>query len=270
MNFTYLGRIWSAQRLRLVIVAVALAAWGFLMPVIWNEFGRQFEQLMNSGLVPPEFRQFTQFGGGDITRLTGMISIGFIHPLAVLLMAVFSVGFTVAAVAGERQRGTLEVLLARPISRQTLYRTLLVAALIFLGIAVLALLLGVLLGLALWNLTDEVQLANMPALWANGVLLQLAFAAIALAASVSFDRLTPALGITLVVLLTAYFFQVLGSLWPDAQFLQPYSLFYYLQPQQILEGRLDPFHFVVLGTVTAIAIVYALVLFPRRDLAAPS
>jgi ABC-2 type transport system permease protein len=270
MNVTYLARIWRSQLVRLVIVALALVGWGFLMPVIWDQFGRSFEQLMNSGLIPAEFRQFTQFGGGDITKLSGMIAIGFIHPLAVLLMAVFSVGFTVAAVAGERQRGTLEVLLARPISRRTMYTTLLVAALLFIGLLVLALLGGVLFGLTLWNLLDRVQVGNMPILWLNGVLLQMTFASIALAASVSFDRLTPALGVTLAVLLSAYFFQVLGSLWPDAQFLQPYSLFYYLQPQQILEGHVDLFHLVLLGAVAVAAIAYALVVFPRRDLAAPS
>ncbi|HEV8516769.1 MAG TPA: ABC transporter permease subunit [Candidatus Limnocylindrales bacterium] len=270
MNHVYFRRILAAQRLRLAIVMLALAAWGSLMPVIWSEFGRQFEQLMDSGLVPDQFRQMTQFGGGDITRLAGMIAIGFIHPIAVILLAVFTVGFTVASVAGERQRGTLEVLLARPISRRTLYGTLFLASLVFVGLAILALLSGTLVGAALWNLLDELQTPNLPALWLNGVLLHLAFASIALGASVTFDRLTPALAVTLAVLLMSYFFQVLGSLWPDADFLQPYSLFHYLQPQKILEGKLDPFHLVLLSTVIVAGVIYALIVFPRRDLAAPT
>lgn len=270
MNLTVFRRTLRAQRLKLVVVAIALAAWGVLMPVIWNEFGRQFQQLLESNLVPREFQQFTRFGGGDITRLSGMIAVGFIHPIAVILLAVFTVGFTVAAVAGERQRGTLEVLLARPISRRSLYVTLLIAALVFVGLAVLAMLAGAVLGVALLGVEDQIRTANLPALWVNGVLLHMTFATIALAASVSFDRLTPALGITLAVLLLSYFFQVLGSLWPDADFLQPYSLFHYLQPQEILEGNLDPFHFALLAVVSVLAIGYALIVFPRRDVAAPS
>ena len=270
MNLTLFRRTLRAQRLKLVVVAAALAAWGVLMPIIWNEFGRQFQQLMQLKLIPKEFEQFTRFGGGDITKLSGMIAVGFIHPIAVILLAVFTVGFTVASVAGERQRGTLEVLLARPISRRSLYVTLLVAALVFVGVAILALLAGASLGVGALGLGSEIRTSNMPALWLNGVLLHMAFATIALAASVSFDRLTPALGITLAILLVSYFFQVLGSLWPDADFLEPYSLFHYLQPQQILEGTLDPIHFALLAAVSVAAVAYALVVFPRRDIAAPS
>ena len=93
------------------IVAIALVAVGSLLPIIYDAFGEQFEELMDSGAHP---EQFTQFGGGDIFSLTGSVALGFIHPFAVGLNLVFAVGFAAAAIAGERQRGTLEVLLARP------------------------------------------------------------------------------------------------------------------------------------------------------------
>ena len=61
----------------------------------------------------------------------------------------------------------------------------------------------------------------MPLVWLNGFLLFGAFVAIGLAASVSFDRLTPALGITAGLVVVMYFLEVLGTLWPDAEVLQP-------------------------------------------------
>ena len=96
------------------------------------------------------------------------------------------------------------------------------------------------------------------------------FAAIGLAASVSFDRLPPALGVTLGFVVLMYFLDVLGSLWPAAQWLQPYSLFHYLKPKAILTGSAAPLDDAVLAAVIAVAIVWALQVFPRRDLAAPS
>jgi hypothetical protein len=95
-------------------------------------------------------------------------------------------------------------------------------------------------------------------------------AAIALAASVSFDRLTPALGVTLAIVIVSYFLYVLGSLWPDAAGLEPYSLFNYLASRDILNGTVDLGGLALLALVGAIAIGVALVVFPRRDLAAPS
>ena len=95
-------------------------------------------------------------------------------------------------------------------------------------------------------------------------------AAIALAASVSFDRLPPALGVTLGIVIAMYVLEVLGSLWPAAEVLQPYSLFHYLKAKAILTGSVTPFDVIVLAGVILMAIVWALVVFPRRDLAAPS
>jgi len=98
----------------------------------------------------------------------------------------------------------------------------------------------------------------------------MAFAAVALAASVSSDRLTPALGVALAFVLVSYFLEALGSLWPDAAFLQDYSLFHYLDARGVLSGLADARYFAILAAVIVAAVAYALVMFPRRDLAAPS
>jgi ABC-2 type transport system permease protein len=267
VNLAYLGHLWRANRLRLLVVSVALLVWGTILPIIFDSFGEQFRDLMDSGIIPP---QFAQFGGGDIFSLTGSVALGFIHPLAVGLCLVFAVGFPGAAIAGERQRGTLEVLLARPISRRRTYATAAVAAAIFVAVIVAALTLGALLGSAITGRVDELGASNLPILWLNGSLLFWAFAAVALAASVSFDRLTPALGAALAFVLVSYFFEALGSLWPDAAFLRDYSLFHYLDARAALTGLPDARDFAILAAVIAVAVGYALVVFPRRDLAAPS
>ena len=94
--------------------------------------------------------------------------------------------------------------------------------------------------------------------------------ALSLAASVSFDRLTPALGVSLAFVLLQYFMNALGELWPDAAFLQPFSVFSYLDARAAMAGLPDPRDFLILAAVIAVAVGYALVVFPRRDLAAPS
>lgn len=267
INGALLRRTWRAQRLRMILVAAALAAWGFLMPVIYATFGSELRQFVESN---PLFERFSQFGDADLFSLPGSIALGFVHPIAVALLAVFAVGFAAAAVAGERQRGTLEVLLARPVARHALYATLLTAALAFLGIAILALIAGAVAGAAAFGVSDELRAGNLPALWLNGWLLFAAFAGIGLAASVSFDRLAPAVGVTLAIVLISYFLDILGSLWPDARPLQPFSLFHYLRPRTVLEGGLQVSDAGVLAVVLGLAIAYALAVFPRRDLAAPS
>ncbi|MBA2254687.1 MAG: ABC transporter permease subunit, partial [Chloroflexi bacterium] len=194
MSLPLLAHTWRSQRAKLVIVMVGLAIWGFLMPIIYATVGKDLEGLISSN---PLFRQMSQFGGADVFSLGGAIALGFVHPIAVALIGVFAVGMGTAAIAGERQRGTLEVLLARPVSRRGLYLTLLVAVGLFIALAVVALLAGSLLGAISQDVVSEIDLGRMPVLFVNGWLLWFAIAALSLAASVSFDRLAPALGVAL-------------------------------------------------------------------------
>jgi ABC-2 type transport system permease protein len=267
MSRVLFGHLWRSQRTKLLIVCIAMAAWNVFLPVIYQSFGQQMKALIDSGVIP---KQFTNFGGGDVFSLAGSIALGYVHPIAIILVSIFAIGFATSAIAGERQRGTLEVLLARPVSRRTVYVTELAAVLLFIGLVLASASIGTVIGSAAAGILDELAVDRLPMLWLNGMLLWGTFAAIGLAASASFDRLTPALGITLAIVIVSYFLEILGSLWPDAQGLQKYSLFHYLASRDILSGTVDPFGPALLAVVGAVAIGVALAVFPRRDLAAPS
>jgi ABC-2 type transport system permease protein len=267
MSRTLFAHTWRSQRTKLLIVCVAIAAWSTFLPVIYQSFGAQMRALVDSGVIP---KQLTNFGGGDVFSLGGAVALGYVHPISIILLSVFAIGFTTSAVAGERQRGTLEVLLARPLSRRQVYATLLAAVLLFVGLVLAAASVGTIIGSAVVGVLGELAVERLPMLWLNGMLLWGSLAAIGLAASVSFDRLTPALGITMAIVVVSYFLDILGSLWPDAAGIQPYSLFHYLTARDILSGTVAIGGFGLLAAVGAVAIALALVVFPRRDLAAPS
>ena len=102
------------QRIRLLVVVVAGLAWGAIMPIVYDAFDDAVRDLANSGAIP---EQMLNLGSGSLFNLPGTITIGLQHPLAIAMIGIFAVGAASTAVAGERARGTLEVLLARPISR---------------------------------------------------------------------------------------------------------------------------------------------------------
>jgi ABC-2 type transport system permease protein len=255
------------NRVRLAAIVVASVGWGMLMPVIYVNFSDAIKELANSGAFPKEL---LNFGSGSLFTLPGALTLGLQHPISIAFVAVFAVGSTVSAIAGEREGGTLEVLLSRPISRRMLYVTVAAASVTLLAIVLLALLGGQLLGVAIQGVGDEIDLGQMPLVFLNGVMLWAAFAAFGLAASVTFDRHAPALGLTMAYLLINYFLEILGSLWRDVDWSQEYSLFHRFNPGEILTGKVDPLDFLILAIAILIPVAYALFVFPRRDLAAPS
>jgi ABC-2 type transport system permease protein len=272
MDRVLFGRTVAAQRTKVIVIALGLAIWGVFMPLIYaqviaTEIGEQVKALVESGVFP---EQLTQFGGGNIFTLPGSIALGAIHPIAVALSCVLSVGFGALAVAGERQRGTLEVVLARPVSRRSAYGTLFVAMVVFVGLVSAAGIVGSVASSSVFGVLDELDVGNAPMLWLNVTLLYVALGSIAMAASVSFDRLGPALGIALGFTVISYFLEVLGSLWSDAEVLQPLSVFHYVDPQAVLSGQAEPSELLVLAVVALAGVVWSLIVFPRRDLAAPS
>src|SRR4051812_35619322 len=114
MNATLFGHTIGSQRVRLIACGLGLLAWGAVLPLVYSSFGRQLGETLKSN---PFLSQFANFGGADVISLSGSIALGFIHPFTLLLMSIIAVGLPVTAIAGERQRGTLEVVLSRPLSR---------------------------------------------------------------------------------------------------------------------------------------------------------
>lgn len=255
------------QRVRALILMAATFAWGWLMVFIFTTFSPAMRQLARAN---PMFEQFSQFGSGNLFTLPGSITLGFQHPLLIAMMAVIAVGASAVAVAGERQSGTLELLLARPLSRTGVVMSMLVALLTLVALLLVASMLGTIVGIRVHDLVGDVDLARMPLVYVNGLLLWGAFTTFGLAASVTFDRPGPALGLSLGYLIVNYFVEVLGSLWSAASWTQQYSLFHRFQASKILTATAEPIDFVVLGVALVVPIVYALLVFPRRDLAAPS
>src|SRR3954470_18553208 len=139
---------WRSHRLRVLVLTLALGVWGFLMPVIYATFGVQMEAILKSGIIPAAFLRLL---GADPFSLSGAVALGSIHPVALGLQLAYPVGFAAVAIAGERQRGTLEVLLSRPVSRRGVFATLLLAIGLFAVTTTVATLAGTVLGASVYG-----------------------------------------------------------------------------------------------------------------------
>jgi ABC-2 type transport system permease protein len=265
-----LRRALVAGRWRVLAVATGLATWGFMLSVAYATYGAEIRRIVEAGYFGDLLDVLTAIGGGSIFTLGGSVALSFVHPVSIALIAVVAIGHPIAALAGERQRGTLEVLLTRPISRRRVYGTALVATDLSVIAVLAANLGGVIAGAIVFDVADELRLDRLLLVWASAVLLYTTVAALALAASATFDWIAPALGLVVALAIASYAVELLGALWPEMARWRPWSIFHYFRPAEIMAGVASPGDAVVLAGISVAAVAYALWIFPRRDLAAPS
>jgi ABC-2 type transport system permease protein len=146
MTWTLCRKLLRDLRLTLIAVAILLC----LFQVLWARVTERVLGKLNpffaalagmGGMTTKDIEAMVFDGPGKIVRtiLGGdrvqldtamdMLSIGYVHPLMQMLFCVWAVGRAAGAVAGEIDRGTMELLLAQPLARSRLiYSHLLVDA----------------------------------------------------------------------------------------------------------------------------------------------
>jgi ABC-2 type transport system permease protein len=88
-----------------IVASIDTGSFATIVDKLWDNYGR---------LSPVPFSQLMTY--------TGRIAIGYDEPMVVFCVAIFAIARGSAAVSGELSRGTMEMLLAQPISRlQALY-----------------------------------------------------------------------------------------------------------------------------------------------------
>ena len=261
MNANYFFHLWRRNWIKVAAVTCGCLLWGFLMPVVDKSLISTVQ-----GALPPSL---ANFGSGTLNTFPGVITLMFEHPFLIALVSTVALAITIPALAGQRQRGTLEMLLARPIRRSTLVATVALAVASMLLLVLFAVVVGILAGSSVEGLSDQVPGRELLIVWLWSALLYGAFASFALAASATSNRNGPAVSWTLGFLIANYFFEVLGGFWDQAKAWQPYSLFHHFQAADILAGRLSASDLIVLSLAIVIPLAYAFYIFPRRDLPAP-
>jgi ABC-2 type transport system permease protein len=306
MNVALVCKLLRDLSLPLAVVALLLAGfqclWAKITQRITEEILPQITQRLPLEFLidvlfqgPGQIIQ-TLIGGETIqlTQALDVLSIGYVHPLTQAIICIWAVGRAAGAVAGEIDRGTMELLLAQPLARYRVIGSHLGVDLLTIPALCLSLWAGNWLGLWLFGRIEpgapvdvrEVRIdptALAPGLW-NTAALMFAISGYTMWLSARGRFRGRVLGAAVLVTLLQFLVNVVGQLWEAAAPLRPATVFYYYQPQQIIlrqQWSVDlgkvwdlgrPLAVNVLGVLSAVGVLgYGLALwtFCRRDLPAP-
>jgi ABC-2 type transport system permease protein len=226
----------------------------------------------------------TLIGGAGIRvdRALDLMSVGFVHPTLQTILCIWAVGRSSGAIAGEIDRGTMELLLAQPMARWRVVLAHFLVDCVTIPALCLSMWLGVLY--STWRLgrVEEAVVATqqidpwafLPALLAVAALL-FAVSGYSIWLSSCGRFRWRVMGAAVIVTLVQFLVNVIAQLWSPLRAVSPFTVFQYYQPQQII---LDPHWFAaitnwrnlgVLSGVGATGYLLALWTFCRRDLPAP-
>jgi len=245
--------------------------------------------------------------GGErvvLDRAMDLLSVGYVHPVMQFVFCIWAVGRASGAIAGEIDRGTMELLLAQPLARSRLILAHFLVDCVTIPCLCLALFAGNLVGA--WSIhpiqvppppkhvkvpfplpgNDDPELRERLEINAvrfvralpvvGGLVFGLCGLTMWLSAMGRFRWRV--MGVAVTVVLLMFLVNVLGQMWGPASWLRPLSIFYYYQPQQVVPeggswnvpvaGVPVPMLLVLYG-VGVTGYLSALVTLVRRDIPAP-
>jgi ABC-2 type transport system permease protein len=205
------------------------------------------------------------FAGGelDITSPAGYLNSQIFALLAPILFLIFAIGAGSAAVAGEEERGMLDLILAQPLRRRdyVIQRFLALAALV--AALVLVLLLTVALGS--WAVDLEIGFGKLLAASSSVGLLALLFGSVALAAGAIRPGRAPAIAAAAGLAVVAWLLDGLGKAVDFLDSLRPLSPYYQAIGRNPLREGAQWDGWIILVAVCALLAAAAVVGFERRD-----
>jgi len=200
----------------------------------------------------------------DLTSPEGFLNSQIFFLMLPLMFLAFAVAQGSGAIAGEEEKGTLDMLMSNPIDRWRVVIEKFGAMIV----TVLALAVVTWLGLAVGAVavSMEISYVKMAEATLAAALLGIAFGGFALALGSATGRRAMSIGVAGGVGAASYFLNALAPAVDGLELLRWLSPFYYYSSADPITNGLHLGHAGVLVALTAVLLAIAVVTFNRRDL----
>jgi ABC-type transport system involved in multi-copper enzyme maturation permease subunit len=238
---------------------------GFVMPKFQSQLSMQIMGM-------PFFRDLVSaMLGSDVSGGIGpemFAAIAWVHPVVLALVWGHAMVLAVRLPAGEVESGTIDILVALPVSRWQVFGVSSFVALVGSVALVTSALFGNVIGAMLGGNAFGIPFERYVPVAVNLLAMTVAVGSFASLASAFSSRRGRALSVALLVVLVSFLVNYLARFWEPAHTIAWLSVLQYHQPVRVLQSGAWPWlDIVVLVGATAGLWVAAGLVFARRDLA---
>lgn len=267
MNLNILKRSIADKRLSILVYAIGVAAYAVMVLAIWpslRENVSTLNQLWES--YPEGIRK--AFGGENFTFATfdGFLSVEYFNQMWVIVMTAFSISIATGAIALEIEKGTMELLLAQPVSR----RSLLLTRHFFFELGLLFLIGATLVPIAIGSplVGGDIDYLGLLALVVPSFLFFTAIGSVTFFFSVLFNNRGTAIFVSLGIIIISYALDILAKINDTISKVHFLSIFYYWDPYRYLHNLSFAWgDMIVLLAIILTSTAAAVYRFERRDIA---
>jgi ABC-type transport system involved in multi-copper enzyme maturation permease subunit len=253
-----------AVLLTVLFVSMVLVEFFLVWVSAQMDIGPEFQSFLEA-FLPPEISEviFSQFG---FTSFEGAVAFGYQHPFSMVgSIAMVMVAATLPA--AEREKGYLELFLARPLPRATYLLSILLFVVMAAVLLPLGLLVGTAVGLRVVESPAEVGwVGYTPSAFAMTLLL-LAIGSYTLLFATGARRRGIAVAQGVAFTLAFYWMDFMGDYWDTLVYARKASPFFYFDPGRASFGTgLSSTEITVLASIAVLASLIAFFNFQKQDL----
>ena len=247
------GVVWWSVGISVLTVAILS---------VWPSVRDEYQKLVQN--YPQALLAFFGIEKGGLGTAAGYLQAELFGLMLPLTLIAYMIAAGSAATAGEQEAGTLELLLAQPVSRT---RVLLEKfAGLCVSLAAITAVFAVVLVVFSRVFDVAVSAPHLLAATAAAYVLAVLFGAVALLAGCATGHRALAAGIASAAAIAAYLLSSLAALVKGLKPFRPISPFWWYSGHDPLRQGLEPLHVGLLVAVTVVCIVAATLSFGRRDL----
>lgn len=199
----------------------------------------------------------------DLSTAAGYLDIRMFTTIAPIVFLVYGIWRGVAAIAGEENRGTMDLLLSHPVKRWRIVVENAAAMLFGLTMIAVAIWAGMIAGALIMDVDFSFTRAGMAT--SMGVLLGMLFGTVALAIGSYTGKSGLATGFSAATAIATYLLHTLAPLvdWLEpAQYVSPFH--YYIGHSVMLQG-FNAAYAMILVLLSLVFVAIAIIAFQRRD-----
>lgn len=252
------------QRISIAFLSVGLLLFAFLMAATFEAFGESTLELMES--MPQGFQAFLKSATGVGSASMNYMAIGYRHPVPLIINAAFVVAASSGAMAREIERGSIFLLLSRPVPRLSLLAAKLGSMVVGLVLFQAFILLGTWIGVSAYDVPG-MDYGVILLIMVNGLFLSLGLAGVVFPVSAVSSDGGRAIALSAGLLVVLFFIDFLAGTWSVVDFIGPISPFHYYDPVSVVSaGSVPALHLGVLAAFAVGGMGLAAVAFDRRDI----